>query len=130
MSYNPTYAIEAFTTAVTKNFWNVDGRMSRRDFWHAFTVFLAISIAANIISMVLGGIPGVGGILAMILSLAMLVLVPPQIGMGIRRAHDTGRAWWHFLIPFYNLWVFAQPATDGPNEYGEDPRGSVGETFA
>lgn len=121
MSYDFGNAVTIFKETVTKQYWDVDGRMSRSDFWHyvsiAFILGFVVGFVAGLIQL---------PILSTIFSFALL---PPGIGVGIRRMHDQGKAWWFFLIPFYNLYLYCMPGDAGPNEYGEDPLGGTSAVF-
>lgn len=53
----------------------------------------------------------------------------PDLGVSIRRLHDTNRSgWWLLigLIPFIGalilLWFFLQQSDEGENDYGPNPR--------
>lgn len=122
MSYDFNKAIDIFKTTVTTQFWDVDGRTSRSDFWHYVSISFLIWVVVEVVGV---AIP----ILGFLLFLGLLVLVPPGIGLGIRRAHDTGREWWHGIIPFYNIYIACLPGDKGPNEYGEDPLGGSAAAF-
>jgi len=123
MSYNFGNAITIFKETITKQYWDVDGRTSRSDFWHFYSINILISV-------VLGVIAGIVPILAILSTIFSLALLAPVIGLGIRRVHDQGKVWWHFLIPFYNLYLFCMPGDKGSNEFGEDPLGGAAETFS
>jgi uncharacterized membrane protein YhaH (DUF805 family) len=50
--------------------------------------------------------------------------------VGVKRAHDRGRAWWFVLlgaVPVLNLWPIIElgflRGTVGDNQYGADPLG-------
>lgn len=122
MSYDFNRAIQIFKDAVSNQYWDVDGRTSRSDFWHYASIVFVIWIVISVINAV---IPVIGALL----SLAMLALIPPNIGVGIRRMHDQGKAWWFFLIPFYNLYLYCMPGDVGPNQFGEDPLGGSAAVF-
>lgn len=119
MNYDFNYAVQTFIKANTEQFWAIDGRERRKTFWHYGSIFFIAMIAINIVASILGSILG---ILGTIVSLAGLVLVPAAIGMTIRRMHDIGQPWFMGLIPFYNLYLAAQPGVSGANEYGADPK--------
>lgn len=123
MSYNFGNAITIFKNTVTKQYWDVNGRTSRNDFWH----YYSISILASLVLSIPGYILPALVIISTIFSFAVLA---PTIGIAIRRVHDQGKAWWFSLIPFYNLYLFCMPGDKGPNEFGEDPLGDVAETFS
>ena len=130
MNFNFGYAIEKFTEANFKNFWNVDGRVSRRDYWHYFAIYFLIAVAIGVVNGIIARLPGIGGILSMVISLGTLILVPAAIGQAVRRMHDIGKPWWYSLIPLYNLYLLCQPGDKGANVYGEDPLGNTADTFA
>ncbi len=107
-----------------------DGRAGRSEYWY-FVLF------NSIIGLVLGFIESLAGIapeadysvLAIIYSLAVLL---PNIGVSIRRLHDTGHSgWWLFinLIPFIGaiiLLIFylrdSQKETNQYGPYGPSPK--------
>lgn len=68
---------------------------------------------------------GMGPLTALFLVLIFL----PSLSLHVRRLHDAGfSGWWYFigLIPFIGwiaqLLIPLWEGTDGPNEYGADPR--------
>ncbi|RYE89849.1 MAG: DUF805 domain-containing protein [Cytophagaceae bacterium] len=56
-------------------------------------------------------------------SLAVLL---PSLAVSVRRMHDVNKSGWFILIPFYNFILFCTEGTDGPNEYGPDPKDPEG----
>ena len=114
MNFDFGYAVNVFRDALTKLYWDVDGRTSRRDFWHYIAIYVIIFIPVTIVVSILPFL----SILSAVLGLALLA---PTIGMGIRRVHDLGMVWWNGIIPFYNLYLAAQPGEQGSNIYGDDP---------
>lgn len=87
-----------------KKFWQnyvkFDGTASRPEFWWPVLFNCIISCALGMI----GGVLGHGAILSDIFGLAILL---PNIGITIRRLHDTGRSGWWFLIVFVPIvgWI-------------------------
>jgi len=100
-------------TTVLKRYAVFSGRASRSEFWF-FTLF------SFIVSVILGSLDGVLGttLLGTIYSLAVLL---PNIGVAIRRMHDTGKSGWFILIPFYNLYLAIIDGDKGENKYGPRP---------
>ena len=102
------------------------GRARRKEFWQFQVVAFAISIVLMIVDGILGTKTASGiGILGGIFSLAILL---PNIGVLIRRLHDTDRSgWWALLglIPIANIallvFMFIQ-GTVGSNRFGPDPK--------
>ncbi|MCP5086063.1 MAG: DUF805 domain-containing protein [Rhodobacteraceae bacterium] len=106
------------------------GRASRRELW-MWVLFVFIFIAAlRIIDGALiapllgfGRFQAEGGQpLSTLVSLAMII---PNLAVGARRLHDTGRSGWLLLIgliPILGflvlLYFYIQPSEDGDNGYG------------
>jgi uncharacterized membrane protein YhaH (DUF805 family) len=85
------------------------GTMSRADFWkwQLFSrIWLAIfAFAMGVISWLTSS-PGVyAGMLP-----AILFVLTAEPAAAARRLHDVGKSGWLQLIPFYNLYLFVQPA--------------------
>ena len=114
MDYDFKYAVETFKKTVQTQYWDVDGRMSRKDFWHYVSIALMISFGLAIIEAIIPALSIVGFVVS-------LALLAPGIGVGIRRVHDIGQPWFMALIPFYNIYLACQPGDRGPNAYGSDP---------
>jgi len=113
-----------FIEIVTKKYALFEGRARRNEFWSFVLVYILGSIATSIIDSIISSIIGFS-LLSLLYSLALLV---PYIAVGIRRMHDTGHSGWFLLIPLYNLYLAIQPGNAGQNEYGPDPKGTVGVT--
>lgn len=88
--------IDWFKKVVFENYANFKGRARRSEFWWFTVANIIISIVLNILAMALGSI---GGIIAGIYSLAVLV---PGMAVGVRRLHDIGKSGW-WLAGFYIL---------------------------
>lgn len=108
---------------ILKNHYaDFDGRVGRRLFW----MFVAVNIGAYIVIAIVFGL--VSDTLASIVEgVFWLALLLPNIGMGIRRLHDTGRSGWLMLlgiIPLVGLvliYFYILEGDPGPNEYGPAP---------
>ena len=101
--------------AVLKKYAVFDGRAGRREFWLFFLVNLVV---AAILGRLSSGLQ----------NLYTLAVLLPNIGVGIRRLHDTDRSGWWMLLGFVPVvgWiviiVFAiQKGTAGSNKYGPVP---------
>lgn len=101
--------------AVLKKYAVFNGRARRSEYWYFALSSIVISIALGII-----GIVAKTPLLGNIYSLAVLI---PSIAVGVRRMHDIDKSGWYLLIPIYNIILLAAVGTNGPNEYGEDPKG-------
>jgi len=80
-----------FVDTVTKHYVDFNGRVGRAQFWWyvlvSFLIGFAVGIVANIIH------------LPLLSSLVSLALLLPNLGMGVRRLHDTGKPGIYILIP-------------------------------
>ena len=103
---------------VLKQYTDFDGRARRKEYW-MFTLFS---------SLISYGLQGIGialesGVFAMIAGVYGLAVLVPTIAVAIRRMHDVGKSGWYILIPIYNLILACTDSVDGPNEYGDNPKG-------
>jgi uncharacterized membrane protein YhaH (DUF805 family) len=105
----------AVKRCLTQKYIAFDGRARRSEFWWFFLFQLIVLIVAGAIHKAVYGV-------------AVLALLLPGIGVGMRRLHDTGKSgWWLLLglIPIVNLvllYFFAQPGSESANEYGDAPK--------
>ena len=79
---DPQAIFENFRRTVTEHYFDMNGRVSRSQFWY----FVLANFVFAIIAAILGGITFLP--LAALYNLAMLL---PAAGMGARRLQDTGR---------------------------------------
>jgi uncharacterized membrane protein YhaH (DUF805 family) len=105
-----------------------NGRSRRAEYWFFLLFNIIISVVLSLLDAALGTSSGEGGagVLSGVYSLAVLI---PGIAVSIRRLHDTDRSGWWLLLAFVPcvggiiLLVFmAQEGTQGPNQYGENPK--------
>jgi len=105
------------------------GRARRSEYWWFFLFNVLVSIVAGIIDAILGTDSGSGT--GLIGALAALALLLPNLAVGIRRLHDTGRVgWWILigLIPIVGwivLLVFYLQDSHPDNQYGPSPKGAA-----
>ena len=103
--------------AITKNYFNFNGRARRTEFW----MFMVVHLIVIFLLLFLGLFP---------LVIYILLTIIPSVSVGIRRLHDTGKsAWWIlaanvpilFVIYYYYM---ALEGDSGPNIYGDSPKES------
>lgn len=103
------------------------GRARRSEFWW-FGLFVgAVGFALSLLDALLfGGGPDGIAILSPLFSLAMLL---PQLAVGVRRLHDTGRTGWWMLIALVPLigtlvliWFWIQDSEPHANDHGPSPK--------
>jgi uncharacterized membrane protein YhaH (DUF805 family) len=116
---------------VTPWFVNFDfnGRSRRAHYWANvgcwFAAWVVLWLVAGMLGLADGG-SGAGFGLGMLLLLAAGVAsVVDSVAMVFRRAHDTGKSGWIWLlllVPFVNLlalyWLLIEDSQQGPNKYG------------
>jgi uncharacterized membrane protein YhaH (DUF805 family) len=86
--------VESIRTCLTK-YVDFNGVASRSEFWWFILFVLIVSVALNFVSPTVGSLFG----------LAMLL---PELAVGARRLHDTGKSGWLqllLLIPLIGLIV-------------------------
>ena len=106
---------------VMKNYFNINGRARRTEYWMYFLVYIAIVIVAGILDSIIGL-----GLIGALVALAHLI---PSITVGVRRLHDINKSGWWLLIALVPIigWIIAiywavkeGDATD--NLYGSNPK--------
>lgn len=113
--------IQYFTDGVTKHYFDFNGRTRRTAFWYYILVYVIIAVVLSVIQSV----AHLGNVLTGLLALALLL---PNLGIQVRRLHDTNRSGWWWLIAFTGIGIillivwWAQAGTTGSNEYGPDPK--------
>ncbi|MFD5624235.1 DUF805 domain-containing protein [Streptomyces yangpuensis] len=107
---------------VLKKYADFSGRARRQEYW----MFFLFQFAALIIVAILDAVLGTSPWLYLLYALGTLL---PNLGVTIRRLHDTGKSgWWIFinLVPVVGfIWFIVLLATAGqpqPNQYGPDPK--------
>lgn len=108
------------------------GRAGRAEFWYYILFYILIVIGLRIVDGVLFGATAGNGVLTW---LFWLFSIMPNLAIGARRLHDTGRSgWWLLLslIPIVGLivlliWFISQGQEDS-NQYGPPPIASPTET--
>jgi uncharacterized membrane protein YhaH (DUF805 family) len=116
---------DAVRTCLQK-YVDFSGRARRSELWFFVLFNVIVGVVASIIDGILGTRSGYG--YGVVQSLASLALLLPNLAVGARRLHDTGRsAWWLLiaLIPLVGaiiLIVFYVQDSQGDNQYGPSPK--------
>ncbi|MFF4261727.1 DUF805 domain-containing protein [Streptomyces virginiae] len=107
---------------VLKKYAVFSGRARRQEYW----MFFLFNLAAVIVLSILDGVLGTSPILYALYVVAVFL---PNLGVTIRRLHDTGKSGWWILIGAVPLvgfiWIIVLLATAGQqqqNQYGPDPK--------
>lgn len=105
-----------------KQYATFSGRARRKEYWYFFLIYLLIFLGLSLLDSLLGF-----GLLSTVFVLALLL---PNLAVGVRRLHDTGRSGWWLLIGMipllglvliYFLLLDSEP---GDNPYGPNPKAS------
>ena len=80
---DPQAVIEVFRRNVTEHYFDLIGRVGRREFWYFVLASFVVGVAAAIIDSIIRT-----GLLSPLVGLALL---PPLTGLGARRLQDIGR---------------------------------------
>ena len=113
---------EAISDGFSK-YVDFNGRSSRSAYWYWALFAIILLIAVEIVSAVIK--------FPLLYIAVALGLFLPNLAVGVRRLHDTGRSGWWLLISFVPLIgfivliVFYTQESDGPNQYGEGPDGAT-----
>ncbi|MFC4740292.1 DUF805 domain-containing protein [Flavobacterium ponti] len=127
--------LDWFKKVVLNNYANFEGRARRKEYWSYLLVYFLIFLPIYVLtigsivseSAVFGSL---GGILMVIFALGMFI---PNLAVSVRRLHDVNKSGWTLLlglIPFvslYLLYLYFSEGTNGPNDYGNDPKRSTHE---
>ena len=119
---------QAVSTVFSK-YATFSGRARRSEYWWWYLFVTIVFIVASVIDRAAGLTYGdatyAGGWLSSIAGLALLL---PNLAVGVRRLHDTGRTGWWLLIglvPFIGVIVllyFFIIDSENDNQYGPYPK--------
>ena len=127
---------DAIRICVKEKYAHFEGRATRSEYWYFYLfnfIFNVIcQIAASSIATIMSSHSKeeaiINGILYIIFSFALFL---PQLGVTIRRLHDTGKSGWYWLIvliPIAGIFIFIaqliKPSSPEDNKYGPAPKQS------
>lgn len=112
---------------VVNNYFGFTGRARRSEYWYFALVNLFNSVLTSYMDVTFETFNEENG-LGLFNTIYGLLILTPNIAVGIRRMHDVGKSGWYLLIPIYNIVLFATPGIIGENEYGSDPKDEQKET--
>src|SRR5882757_3269465 len=107
---------------VLKKYAVFEGRSRRKEYWYFYLFYIIL----------IGLIDITGGLLFnshIPLYLTEVALIIPFLAVSVRRMHDVNKSGWYILIPIYNLILHCTKGTEGPNDYGVDPKNPEFEEF-
>ena len=112
----------AFKRAWAHSFdWS--GRARRREYWHFFWMNVVITTVLDFLAeSTAAGDPDFSALMAGVSVLYSLASLPANIGVGVRRLHDTNRRGWWVLLLIVNIFFLATNGHAGTNRFGPDPK--------
>lgn len=118
---------------VLKKYAVFSGRARRKEFW-MFTLFnVLISIVLGWVDVIAFGEPDNLLSVGFLSGLYSLFVFIPSLAVWVRRLHDLDKSAWTLLIALvpilgaiYLLVLMCTNGNEGPNDYGQDPKGYDG----
>lgn len=101
-----------------KNYVNFSGRATRKQFWCAYGIYLAIYVVLYILAIVTGGVAlratgadfsgasAIGMLFVGLMSIFVLGSFLPVLAIQVRRLRDAGFQWWILLICYITSCCF------------------------
>ena len=121
---------DAVRTCLQQKYADFNGRARRSEYWFFILFSVIAGIVANILNSILH-LPSSSTGTTLLGSLLNLALLLPNLGVAVRRLHDTGRSGWWLLIALTGvgvivLIVFFVFDSQGDNKYGPSPKAAGG----
>ena len=123
-----------------ERYFDFQTRSSRSEYWWVQLYLIIVIIVLVIVIGVLGGFEDgsePSGLLIAVIALAWLGHVIPGFAVQVRRFHDQDKSGWFILLGFIPyiggiivLVFMLLQGTPGGNRFGEDPLGSMYDTFS
>ena len=127
-----------------RRFLNFSDRASRREYWSynliikpcfATALFMAYIVGGIIfpfvvagfgyhssdISETFGALAVIGGFIAFIALILILIVSLHGLSVSVRRMHDVGKSGWWVLVPFASFFLLFKKGDEEWNIYGEPP---------
>lgn len=127
-----------------RRFLNFSDRASRREYWSynliikpcfATALFMAYIVGGIIfpfvvagfgyhssdISETFGALAVIGGFIAFIALILILIVSLHGLSVSVRRMHDVGKSGWWVLVPFASFFLLFKKSDEEWNIYGEPP---------
>ena len=129
---------------LSRRFCYFGGRASRREYWSytlivkpcfATALFMAYIVGGIIfpfvvagfgyhssdISETFGALAVIGGFIAFIALILILIVSLHGLSVSVRRMHDVGKSGWWVLVPFASFFLLFKKGDEEWNIYGEPP---------
>ena len=115
-----------------QKYFQFSGRARRSEYWLFFLFVIVLSTILGFVDGIVGTFDEITGY-GLFSGIFILLILIPNISVGVRRLHDTDRSgWWLLLgiIPLVGLVLlvfFCLNGTTGENRFGPDPKADVNE---
>ena len=103
--------------AALKKYAVFTGRSRRKEFWMFMLINIVIGIFLGVLDTIIFGMTS-----SPLSTLFSLALLPPSLGVFVRRMHDINKSGWYALIPIYSLILASNEGDSDTNAYGENPK--------
>ena len=120
---------QAVSSVLLNKYATFSGRARRSEYWWWYLFVTIVFLVASVIDQAIGftysDLTLGGGWLA---TIAAIVFLVPNLAVGVRRLHDTGRSGWWLLIGLVPLigWIvllyFFILDSENDNQYGPSPK--------
>lgn len=118
-----------FLEALTKRYAQFSGRASKREFWGYMLFRMVAVVAIFFVAVIMFAInESLGSIFNLLCWLFGIALFIPDLSVGVRRLHDTGKSGWWYLISVIPLigWIWliilwCQASVNEDNQWGGLP---------
>jgi uncharacterized membrane protein YhaH (DUF805 family) len=123
--------IDWYKKVVFENYANFSGRARRSEYWYFTLMNILILLSLIILGAVFMAmdVKAIGYIFMGLYIFYALAMFIPNLGVIVRRFHDTGKSGWYYfmgLIPFVGailvLVALCTEGDNGENDYGYDPK--------
>ena len=103
---------------VISNYFNIEGRASRSEYWWWYLFTILASIALSVLGLILDKLMGLSFITSILTWGFSILIWIPTICVQIRRYHDINRSGWWILCPVVNFVFLFFAGDEGENDYG------------
>ena len=114
--------MEWYLKVIRDNYFNFEGRARRKEYWYYILFNILIIIFLGLLCSIVDEF-------VYLLTVYIIAIIIPTLGVIVRRLHDSGKSGWYFfvrLIPVVgSIWLLVLLCTDsehGINRYGKNPK--------
>ena len=124
----PKHTISEAYQLFFQNLFNFNGRTRRSDYWRVVIInSLVAGFVAGIFAGIFGEESATASTISGLINIAVWVL---ELGIVVRRLHDTGKEWTYLLFSLIPLvgWIIVfvalvKDSDPGDNQFGPNPKG-------